>query len=207
VNIALKEVPLNLDLVVKDPKAQARQELQELNEEIQRRKEEAEKMNPTIEICDSGVTAIFPDGAKVFLSIQGRFPCSLCDERLCKHFHATLPYFARWKWETAQRPDCSWGPTLLSRIGIVPYTVCPDLIGKQSRWAPFGKGQELAPGVRVWYANKGKLFRFSDNGREEHVYVGDDHPDGHTPCLICGDGCGHVEEALKWADRLEGGDG
>ena len=201
-----REIVIDIDTPVKDPRAQAKQELQELNEEMQRRKEEARKMKPTIETCDTGVTAIFPDGAKIFLSIQGRSPCTLCNERLCEHFHAALPHFARWKWETAQRTDCPWGPTLLQSIGIVPpYIVRPDLIGKQSRWAPFSRGEELAPGVRVWRTHRGKLYRFSDNGREGHVYVGDDHPDGHTPCLVCGDGCcGHVEEALAWEARLGG---
>jgi len=148
----------------------------------------------TLEPGAEGVKVRFTDGAEIFLSIRGRYPCS-CGNRSCDHFRLATPYFARWKWETAQRPDCSWGPSLLQSVGIVPYVVRPDLVTKQSRWAPLNKGEEIAPGVRVWYTARGRLFRFSDNGGG-HVYVGSDHPDGHTPCLICRDGCDHVERAL-----------
>lgn len=145
----------------------------------------------------NGIEVIFDDEARITLTTQGRFPCSLCGNRLCDHFRLAVPHFARWKWEVAQRPDCPWGPTLLQSIGISPpYIVRPDLITKQSRWAPFTRGEEIAPGVRVWHTIKGKLFRFSDNGQQGHVYVGSDHPDGHTPCLICPNGCDHVARAL-----------
>lgn len=54
-----------------------------------------------------GVKVRFSDDAEVFLSIRGRYPCSACGDRPCDHFRLAVPYFARWKWETAQRPDCS----------------------------------------------------------------------------------------------------
>jgi hypothetical protein len=153
-------------------------------------------MEPQIEILDcTGIKATFADGAEVVLTTTGRFPCSLCGDGQCRHFHEALPHWDRFKWETAERADCPWGPSLLQGIGIVPpYIVRPDLVAKLTRWAPFGTGEAVAPGVRMWYTVRGKLFRFGNDG---HVYIGSDHPDGHTPCLVCRDGCDHVERALR----------
>jgi len=153
-------------------------------------------MEPTIEtLGTTGIVARFPDGAAVTLTVSGRFPCSACGDGQCQHFHAALSHWNRFKWETAERPDCPWGPTLLRAIGIHPvYIVRPDLVTKLTRWAPFGTGEAVAPGVRMYHTVRGRLYRF---GNEGHVYVGSDHPDGHTPCLICRDGCGHVERALE----------
>ena len=161
-------------------------------------------------IGTEGIRVTFPD-AEIILSINGRFPCSACGERLCEHFHAALPEFQRWRWMMAESKDCPWGPSLLQNIGIAPpYIVRPDLVYKQTRWAPVSQGLEVALGVRMWYTAHGELFHFWDNGHrltaarrlpDGHVYVGDDHPGGHTDCLICRNGCDHVKRALELSNR------
>lgn len=153
-------------------------------------------MEPQIEVNGTaGITATFSDDAQVTLTIQGRFPCSLCGDGQCEHFHAALPHWNRFRWEMAEREDSPWGPRLLTGIGIIPpYIVRPDLITKHTRWSPFSSGEEIAPDVLLWHTRHGKLYRF---GNEGHVYVGIDHPNGHTPCLICQGGCDHVERALE----------
>lgn len=151
-------------------------------------------MQPTIETRLDGITARFPDGAVISLGVSGLFPCSLCGEKPCEHFHAALPYWNRHRWEVAEREDSPWGPRLLIGIGIVPvYIVRPEYFTKHTRWAPFSTGEAVAPGVRVYPTVRGRLYRF---GNEGHVYVGSDHPDGHTGCLICRCECRHVERAL-----------
>lgn len=183
-----KTVALDIDAALPNPKTKAIQWLEQYRKE--------NRMQPTIETLDTtGIIATFSDGAIVVLTVNGRFPCSLCGDSQCKHFHAALPHWDRYRWEMAERPDCPWGPTLLQAIGIVPpFIVRPDYMIKQTRWSPFGTGEEVAPGVRMWHTIHGKLFRF---GNEGHVYVGSDHPDGHTDCLICRDGCDHVRQALE----------
>jgi len=187
-----KEIVIDKDEVHQNPKAAALDWLR------QYRKENA--MEPTIEqLGTTGVKATFPDGAAVTLTVSGRFPCTLCGDGHCEHFHTALEHWNRFKWETAEREDCPWGPTLLQGIGIVPpYIVRPDLVYKHGRWAPFGRGIKIASDVHAWSTIRGWLYHFKENGiLAGHVYVGSDHPDGHTPCLICRDGCGHVARALE----------
>lgn len=156
---------------------------------------------PTIEVMGTaGITATFADGATVVMTVTGLFPCTgAACEAQCEHFHAALPYWNRHRWEMAVRND-NWGPRLLQGIGIVPpFIVRPDLVTSLSRWAPFGRGEEIAPSARVWHTVHGRLYRFGSQGlgNEGHIYVGADHPDGHTGCLICRGACDHVERALK----------
>lgn len=157
---------------------------------------------PQIETSTSGITATFPDGAKITLTIQGRFPCSHCGHCTCEHFHTALEYWNRYRWEMAEREDSPWGPSLLLSIGIVPpFIVRPDLVTKLTRWAPFGTGEAVAPGIRAYHTIHGRLYRFGVN--EGHVYIGADHPDGHTGCLICRGECDHVERALGLEAQIE----
>ena len=155
-------------------------------------------MEPTIEVMGTtGIMVTFPDGAIITLTIQGRFPCSTCGHCTCEHFHAALPHWNRFRWKMAEREDSPWGPRLLQSIGIIPpFIVRPDYLIKQTRWSPFGYGEEIAPGVLAWHTARGRLYRFDVN--EGHVYIGSDHPDGYTPCLICQQGeCNHLARALK----------
>jgi hypothetical protein len=171
---------------------------------------EAQRMAEEDENANFMYSCPIKDGAVICLTTAGRFPCSLCGRATCSHFHAAIPYFNEWRWAVAEKADCPWGPSLLQSIGIVPpYIVRPDLVYKQSRWAPFGKGKEVKPGVQMWRTVHGRLYHFWDNGGlsptvrmpDGHVYVGGDHPAGHTDCLVCRNGCEHVAEALRLAEE------
>ncbi len=147
-----------------------------------------------------GLRLVFPE-AEVSVTTGGVIPCT-CGEDSCPHLHQASAAFSQWKWRYAQKHE-DWGPSLLVSLGIPPIAVCPELV--ESRWAPRFQRQD---GARVYVTHHrladgrqvpGVTVHFDDGG---HVFVGEAHPDGHTPCLGCngrGDTCDHVARALAIA--------
>ena len=155
---------------------------------------EGEDLNvqPIVTSDEAGITASYFDGATISLTIGGRSACSKCGTMSCSHLHEAVPFYARWKWLQAQ--SGRWPGNRLIELGIPPIAVKPGLLGKQW-WTP---QSVQVNGAKLYALVKGQVVHFQDGG---HVFVGELHPDGYTPCLgsddACKSGeCDHVTRAM-----------
>lgn len=143
-----------------------------------------------IELSD-GIEAVFSDGARITLTLEGTLECTLCQSNRCQHFREAVPYFARRKWALAEANRERWSPQFYQKHGLDPRIFFRPGEGGSGR---IGWPDDCE--ILVWRMPRGFVATFPDGG---HVYVGDDHPEGQTRCLKCGTlGCGHYQRALVW---------
>jgi len=143
-----------------------------------------------IELSD-GIEAIFSDGARITLALEGTSECTVCRSNRCRHFREAVPYFARRKWALAEDNVNRWGPSLYKRYGFDPRIFFRPGEGGSGRIEWLGDCDML-----IWRMPRGYIATFRDGG---HIYVGSDHPDGQTRCLKCHKrGCEHYQRAVIW---------